>query len=924
MLRYVLLTLIFLFVTNTPFSQGNKLLTGYRLLYSRAEKLYHSPSATDATDSAAMQAYLQVTVLLMKERKYNDTLVDSYLKCGILLMSKNNPKTSLMFFHDAVSVVKNNKKLSDSLLFKPYLYAGTIHYGQNNLDSTVYYYKKAEIINSSYPGLSESERLFNKFGALYYETGDYDKSINYFGKALSIVESKKPYNVFFAITYKNNIATAMMKLGKYREALAIFNDLLKYPNPADELLYNVGNTYFEINDYRQALSYLRKIHHMEFEKFIGLTKIFIHLKTYDSAGIYLNKAKVFYNNKKNVTPVITRGIILKYSGDLSAAAGKYLEALGYYQSAIISLDPVFKDTSLSANPTSFSGLQNFGFLFDALVSKASLLGNFDQPVTGGKNLALSLRAYGSALSLARHIEKTYFSDDARLFLLTKVNPATQQAVTAAIRLHDLTGDPHFINEAFAFEENNKASVLQTGLKNLELSALPDLPSDLVTKEKTYRTELARLRVQNYLVKDSVSAISVRKKIEDLEIALSGVQDKLDENPLYHGLKFDNATPDMDSIRKNMNGSNEAILSYYYTGSRLICFYITNDHSGFTSVPLHDTLFSTILSLRKELQFPQASGRRNLQKAGLSLFEMLIRPVYDKLKGKTRLIIIPFNEIGYVPFEMLINPLDGNLLLDRFAISYNYAAGFLNNLPARTKQDYRVLAMAPFTDKGNKNLILSPLSSSAEEINGLPGMKFLGKEAGKDRFIAFASQYPVIHLATHAIANDTNLLGSFIEFYGLKNDADTIHRLYEQEIYTLDLKTTRLLILSACETGDGLLVNGEGIISLSRAFAYAGCKSVVTTLWKADEISTSFICKRLHYYLQKGLPIDEALQKAKIDYLETNDVDERYKNPAYWAHLVLIGDFRPIAFSGFNWNIIWIGIIVCLILFLFLRGKKNQA
>src|ERR1700712_4554299 len=127
MLRYALLILICLFTTNTPFSQENKLRTDYRLMYSRAEKLYLSPSATDATDNAAMPAYVQVTELLLKERNYNDTLVDSYLKCGILQMSKNNQADALVYFHHAMSTVINNRQLSDSLLFKPYLYAGTIH-----------------------------------------------------------------------------------------------------------------------------------------------------------------------------------------------------------------------------------------------------------------------------------------------------------------------------------------------------------------------------------------------------------------------------------------------------------------------------------------------------------------------------------------------------------------------------------------------------------------------------------------------------------------------------------------------------------------------------------------------------------------------------------------------------------------------------
>ena len=923
MRRYSPLIVLFLLISFSPFSQKNKSQTNYRQLYLQAEKLYSSATATDESDHTAFLKYLQVINILNTEKKYIDTLVDSYLKCGILQMSGNEPATALNYFSEAIEVIKNSQ-LSDSLLFKPYLYAGTIYYGQNDLDSAGYYYRKAELVNNRYSGLSESERLFNKFGALYYETGDYNKSISYFEKALSVVESKSPVNFFFVTNYKNNIATALMKLGKNKEALEIFSDLMKYQKPADELLYNVANTYFENENYEKALYFLRRVRNLELEKFISFTKIFIRIKRYDSASFYLSKAKNLYQERKNSIPVVTKGIILKYSGDLQSVSGKYIEALKDYQSAIMSLDPSFHDTSIAGNPTSFSGLQNFIFLFETLVSKASLLSMLTDSQQGSRNLILSIQAYGSALSLARHIEKTYFSDDARLFLKTRVNPATRNAVDVAIRLYEKTKEPKYIDVAFGFVENNKSTVLQTGLKNLELSSLPGLPANLVSEEKKLKTLLARLSIQSSLLKDSISQAALQLKIHDTEIKLSGIQDKLDGYPLYHDLKYYNSSIDLDSLKTRLEGNDEAVLSYYYTATSLICFYITEEATGFSRIPLNDTLFSTIYYLRKELESPQASGRKNLLVAGSSLFHELIAPVFEHIKDKRRLVIIPFNEISFVPFEMLVNTTDESLLVKKFAISYNYTAGFLINNKAVIVPNYRVLAMAPFSGGGNEELTLPLLPSSVAEISDLPGKKLSGSQAVKSEFISLSGQYPVIHLATHAIANDSNLLGSYIEFYGLKKDADTTHRLYEQEIYTLDLKSARLVILSACETGNGLLVNGEGIISLSRAFSYAGCKSVVTSLWKADEISTSFISKRLHHYLQKGFAIDRALQQSKIDYLETNEIEDRYKNPAYWAHLVLIGDYRPVVKPGYNRATFWVVIAVTALIVFFAIKKKNQA
>ncbi len=924
MFRSPLAFFILISFSLNSYGQVKKNQPGYIDLYNQAEKLYHAANTTDFTDSMALTFYGKAISLLIQEKKSDDILSDCFLKSGILEMSANKPEPALAYFHQAITLVEAGHKLSDSLLFKPFIYAGTIQYNLNNLDSAVYFFRQAERVNDKYSGLNESERLFNKFGALYYETGDYNKSISYFEKALSLVQSKKPVNIYFVINYKNNIATALMKQGKYRQALEIFRELINYPQPDDVLFYNIGNTYFEEAEYDLSLKYVRKINHLEFEKFSSLIKIFIRLQQYDSAQFYLSKAKSIYTSGKTFTSAFAYGIVLKYSGDLKAATGKPMEALADYQSAIIKLDPAFSNTSLSANPVIFSGLQNFSFLFEALIAKASIMRELGKSRQASDWLKQSVSAYGSALSLANHIERTYSSDDARLFLKTKINPATRDAVEAAIRLYDETKNPEYINAAFGFAEGNKATVLQLGLRNLELTTIPGLPLALVSEEKRYRSVLAKLEIQFVRVTDSTERKQIERDMHDNEISLASVQDKLDENPAYHNLKFSASSAGMDVLQQNLDGADEAILSYYFTADKLICFYITRQGSGYTALPLDKNEFSnnvisTISALRNTLVDLDAASRTTFRNMGTRLFAELIKPVFDKIKNKDRLIIIPYNEISYVPFEMLVMD-DGSQMLNKFAISYNYTANFLTGKKPAKSKGYDVLAMAPFSDAGNMNLILPALPASAGEIEQLPGKKYFGREATKNQFTSLLGQFPVIHLATHAIANDSNLLGSYIEFYGTKNDAEDKHRLFEKEIYTFNMKSARLVILSACETGNGLMVNGEGVISLSRAFSYAGCKSVVTSLWKADEISISFITKRLHHYLQKGLPIDIALQKSKIDFLASNDIDARIKTPAFWANLVLIGDYQPVTESPVNW-FYFAGIFaVCSILVFFVIKK----
>ena len=123
-------------------------------------------------------------------------------------------------------------------------------------------------------------------------------------------------------------------------------------------------------------------------------------------------------------------------------------------------------------------------------------------------------------------------------------------------------------------------------------------------------------------------------------------------------------------------------------------------------------------------------------------------------------------------------------------------------------------------------------------------------------------------------------------------------------------------------GNGQLVQGEGIISLARAFAYAGCPNIVTTLWKAADKSTAELTTSMHHYLKKGYTKDEALRQAKLDYLE--NAHPLLRAPYYWANFVFIGDPAPIYTSySFIWYLV-IGIVIVFAVFLLIRKKTKNA
>jgi CHAT domain-containing protein len=187
----------------------------------------------------------------------------------------------------------------------------------------------------------------------------------------------------------------------------------------------------------------------------------------------------------------------------------------------------------------------------------------------------------------------------------------------------------------------------------------------------------------------------------------------------------------------------------------------------------------------------------------------------------------------------------------------------------------------------------------------------------------ANHYGIIHLATHASVDNEIPLRSFIAFYPVSGTNPDAFKLYAQEIYNLNLDSTQLVILSACETGTGKLVKGEGLMSLSRAFAYAGCPDIITSLWKAEDNTTAYITKRLHYYLEKGYSKDKALQRAKLDLLKSNEIDPRFKTPNYWAHLLFIGNYEP-NHKTLHWWWIAIVIIISAIIYIVITRRSRSA
>jgi CHAT domain-containing protein len=227
---------------------------------------------------------------------------------------------------------------------------------------------------------------------------------------------------------------------------------------------------------------------------------------------------------------------------------------------------------------------------------------------------------------------------------------------------------------------------------------------------------------------------------------------------------------------------------------------------------------------------------------------------------------------------------------------------------------------------NEPMVLAPLPGIQKEVDliskELKTSIYRGKEASEVKFREESEDYDILHLAMHAFIDDENPAFSRLAFHqNNSTDAQNNGWLNTADIYNLDLKAN-LTVLSACNTGSGRLQKGEGVMSLARGFLYAGCPSIVMTLWEVEDKAGTQIMGAFYKNLKKGRTIDEALRLAKLEYLE--NANPRTAHPHYWLGYVSIGDSSPL-FRSYDYYFFGLLIIVLIAITVdqLIRVKKTR-
>jgi CHAT domain-containing protein len=897
------------------------------ILFKKAETLSlksnYNEELEEKLNKEALNLFL--TIIPSAEKNKNDSLLfHCYYKTGILYHYFDSLSRALDYYKKAINQEGKKIHLADSFFFKPYLFAGSVYYSTEKFDSSLVYYQQAnKILNKYSTPLQETQRLYNRLGAIYFETGNYKQAKNYFEKAVSVLEPGNPFYKEFLFNYKNNIASAHIKLEEYPEAFAIYQSMLEQKINRNEIFHNLGQISLNQDKYTDALTYFNQVNYNDSRKQMLLNDIghaFYNLKKYDSANFYFRLSETentkWNRNSKN----IQQGINLKYTATLLNEEGKFEEAVTSFQLAIIQFDNDFNEKNIYKNPESFSGIFSFINLFNALTGKAIAFENWYGKNKDQKKLEASLNTYHAAFKLADYVERSYNSDEARLFLNKIKYSAHNRPIAISLQLYELTNDKKFLEDAYYFDQLNKASILSLNSEETSLRKKSIKDSSLFQQENFYKTSITRLSLKAARISDSVQLQQLKSSIRDLEIELGKVLDNINVSASLSPIHLSNRIPTVDRVKKILD-ENTALLSYHLSETEIVIFGITKNNFFHYRNPINAIFYQRIDSLRRMLNNSSGIFRNQIAVFSAELYSYLITPVQLKISSAKRLLIIPDDELHYLPFDVLIDA-EKKYLIEKFSTQYLYSTALLTD-KKQTLNDQGTLAFAPFTKRSfaDSTISFSRLPETQKEISNLNGESFVDSSATKSNFLLKANSQGILHLATHAQLNNENPMHSFIVFYPTQHDS-TDSKLYAQEIYNLRLDSTRLVILSACETGTGQLIKGEGLMSLSRAFSFAGCPNVITSLWKASDQSTAIIVSKLHYYLSRGFAPDMALQKAKTDLLHNTTIDPRFKQPNYWAHLVSVGNYDPIR-HGLKWRWVAIGTIVLMLVYYFTKKTTTK-
>ncbi len=818
--------------------------------------------------------------------------------------------------------------LNDSMgLAKVYNIKGVYYYYDNNLDSTLFYYKKSFEIKKK-KDFSKQEMAVSAYNLamVYEDVGVQDKAMELYLEAEKYLKANTEFtsflpDVYIGIAHIYKYKSEYANAEKYAEK-AYHIGLESYGewNPNMTFIYiSYANILRIKKKYKEAIALIEKTvkirednygenHRWTCESYKNLGEVYDLDEQYQMAEKYFKKAidvglkndlelYLAYSYQALARSYINRKIKGEEATELIKKAERILKNIyGDYNDIVAEIY-----TDAAENALNFSRKDVF-FKFIEKAKKASEYDADNLKKTTSPFQALNalnlegdwyLERYkltqeisylekkyallDEQLALNKLIQENFSSEISRIAMANDSRDIFEDGLNTCWALYHQTEDKKYIEKAFELSETNRNTSLLEGLQDSKFKLYSGIPEDLLELEQQIKQDLTRTKMNLYYEKTSAKPDKkYLKTLLDDRIRIGGRLDSLhfifEKNyPKYTNLKYQDKVINIEDVQEELDDDTQ-LITYFLGDENLYSFNVTKNNVTLLKGNVAEALVNGIGKIKDHL-----IRRNDLKSLSNDLYLYLINQQLDR--ERTKVVIIPDHVLNYIPFEILADK-SGRYLIQDYTISYSGSA----RLYLELKNDYfnyenpnYWIGFSP-TFFGNQTV--SAANNEVTEISKiLKGEYLTGEASKKENFYKHKDDYSILHLATHATIDHENPLYNKLVF----SDG----HLTSAEIYDSKIKAN-LAVLSACNTGFGKLEKGEGVMSMARAFNYAGVPSVLMSLWKVPDKETKKIMINFYKFLNQGMSKSEALQRAKILYLSTTQ-DDNLKHPFYWSGFVLNGN-----------------------------------
>jgi CHAT domain-containing protein/tetratricopeptide (TPR) repeat protein len=477
---------------------------------------------------------------------------------------------------------------------------------------------------------------------------------------------------------------------------------------------------------------------------------------------------------------------------------------------------------------------------------------------------------------------------------------TRQFYSNAIEAGYLANDHRLV---FFFMEKSRSVLLQDKLNELGASAF--LPPAETARLENLQISITELQEKLSTLPESSAEyktirVNLLKVKEDLEQYIKSLEKMY---PVYYQYKYADNVRSLSFLQNYLRERKQRFIEYFIQDTNCFALCVGPDSSRLIRISNDSGDNAQLMNGFIHFCSNEDSLNKNFPRflaSSNNLYNLLFSP-FRLSPGR----VIICQDKYLVPFEALSShPGRADFLIHDYTFSYVFSAQYLMN-PfelAVGKGDFLGIAPVRFGKYGG----LPDLELSADALRNCSASYdhptlLLDQNASRNNFLKEVSLYNTVTILTHARADS-------LDNEPLLYMSDSVIHL--SELQMLNKPSTKLIVLSACQTNTGRSMSGEGIYSLARGFSSAGIPSVAATQWVADDQAIYAISEKFNQFIADGMNKDEALQKAKLFYLQHETKNKIL--PYYWADLILIGNSDPVLFSKvLKWN--WIEPLIILAL-----------